>query len=182
MKTAHYVKVVALMTSILFTCVQVGMAGNVYTVRVPEEAGTVVSRYKGDTKETVIIVQDAHTSAEAQKNISDIISHVTRTYDVQQVNIEGASGDIDFDFFQQYPHKDIVNSVSEKMMRKGIITGSEHAAIVNEKKLDVKGVENKEEYLKNYEACKYIFEKKEDSLRIIKNFEDVISQEKKRVF
>jgi len=65
-------RVVAIVTMCVFTWTTICFAdpGRVYRVQVPERIGKVKQRYKGNSEKTIIHIQDAHTSFEAQNNIA----------------------------------------------------------------------------------------------------------------
>ncbi|MBU1862872.1 MAG: hypothetical protein KKH94_04305 [Candidatus Omnitrophica bacterium] len=182
MRTSKLLKIISVTVCIIFTWNQIVAAGDVYRIQIPEEIGTVTARYKGGNDETVVIVQDAHTSAEAQKNISDIISYVTTEYEIDLINIEGAADKVDVGFYRHYPNKKVLQNVSCQMLNKGIITGSEHAAINSEVELNVHGVENRKEYLRNLSACTKVLEKKDAFVQAINEVCVLLEKAKSRYY
>lgn len=72
------------------------------SLSIPEELGHVEESYAGSSDKTVIFIQDAHDSLEAQENIAKLIQYFVQKYGVQTVFEEGYEGRVPTDeYFNQ---------------------------------------------------------------------------------
>src|SRR3989338_3537573 len=77
-------------------------------IDLPETIATVQNRYvaekSGDGRPTnqpvIVHIQDAHASYEAQIRIKDILSHLTNTYDLDLIFLEGGMNKISPDLLR----------------------------------------------------------------------------------
>ena len=100
--------------------------------------------------DTVVInIQDLHSHPEVQKNISNIISVFDKQYGVKNVYLEGAYGQVDTSWLSSIADKELKNRIVESMLQNGKLTGAEYYSVISNKNKIIRGLENKEEYLKN---------------------------------
>ena len=81
-------------------------------MKVSEDHGKVKQRYKGTSSKTVIHIQDAHTSFEAQQNLAAIIKDLIANDTTPLIGVEGGVGEIDVDPFRSFPVKEARDAVS----------------------------------------------------------------------
>src|SRR5438128_456689 len=55
------------------------------------------------SKETLVHIEDAHDSLEAQEKIASILDVLASDYDVRSVAVEGSSGEMDQALFKTFP-------------------------------------------------------------------------------
>src|SRR5438094_253717 len=72
-------------------------------IKVPAEIGKIEEVYKGKNPMTVILVQDAHSIPDAQRNIQNLIEHLQKNYHVNLVALEGAVSQLDPQIFKSFP-------------------------------------------------------------------------------
>jgi hypothetical protein len=151
-------KMIACILAFLY-CVslsQNGYAQSVYRVSVPLDMGTVVERFEArptddlSAEDPVIIIQDAHTSLEAQKNIARIIEKLKKDIPVSFVGVEAAVGRIVISDLRAFPERYIRSEVMREYLDNGAITGATFEAIVGESERDLVGLESFDLYLRHY--------------------------------
>jgi hypothetical protein len=157
-------KIIALITLLSFvysSTLAAQTTHSAFAIKVPEENGKVTQRYKGKSTQTVIHIQDAHSSFEAQENLSAIITYLSKaktsesqaTHDIL-IGIEGASGPVELSAFREYPLADVRQRIGKDFVKKGVFTGSELAAIAAEddNQISLYGVEDTQLFTENFRA------------------------------
>ncbi|MCQ9207757.1 MAG: hypothetical protein NG740_07755, partial [Omnitrophica bacterium] len=144
---------------------------------IPAKAGIqgMDSRFRGND-ESIINIQDAHTSLTAQYSIVKLLQNLSINYDLDLIALEGAEGPIDISLLRTFPDPKIRKETAEYLMRKGKMSAGEFFSIVSEKPIKLYGVENSELYNQNLEAFKDVMGKKLES---IKNTDSVLNTLKK---
>jgi|GEM_PF-591558 len=153
---------------------------------VPSEFGKVTDRVQGPKGGPLLIhIQEAHANYDAQKNIKNILGHLSKNYGVRLMLLEGAGNKLTpelFNFFPQEP--ELQQAVNEKLMQAGELTGAEAFLMdqtlheVGNTERDGKkeanavrrtqdavlaegyGVEKAEAYAENREAFRRVFERR----------------------
>ena len=115
----------------------------------PAEYGSLEEIYSGEKDRLVILVQDAHAIADAQKNIQKIISHFQSQYGVNLIGLEGTSGRLDTTLFRAFPDSKILQDVFQRYLERGELSGGAAAAVLNEGGSDYYGIEDP----RIYEEC-----------------------------
>ena len=135
-------------------------------VHIPQEFGKVQEFFQGKGDKVVVLVQDAHAIADAQRNIQKIIGHFQTRYGLALIALEGASSKLDAQIFRSFPDQELLRKIFEEYLEKGELTGSTAAAIFSPARALYHGVEDwglYEEglglYLKAVETDAGIFEK-----------------------
>lgn len=118
----------------------------------PDQYGTIVKRINNKSKKTVLVIQDAHTDLEVQKNIAHLIKYYTSSHALQLIAVEGAQGYMDYDAYREYPVQSIRDRLAEKYVGLGIFTGAEYAAITSQRTIDLYGAEDWPTFDENYRA------------------------------
>lgn len=67
------------------------------SISIPEAFGRIEESFTGNPNKTIIYIQDAHDSLEAQENIARTISHLVEHYGVNTVYEEGYEGSVPTD-------------------------------------------------------------------------------------
>lgn len=102
------------------------------TFEIPQELGTIEEKFasKRTGAKTIIYVQDAHDSFEAQENIAGIINHTVTHYGVKTVFEEGYEGLVPTDeYFSFIQNPKVKEKTSYFLMDKLRIGGAEYAHI-----------------------------------------------------
>src|SRR3989338_8526030 len=96
---------------------------------VPGKIGKNEETFKGNSKQTVILVRDAHSIPEAKKNIQEIIGYFQKKYGIHLIGAEGADGELDAQVFRSFPDKKKLKEVFGETMERGELTGVNAAAV-----------------------------------------------------
>src|SRR3989338_6929345 len=92
---------------------------------VPKRIAKVASQPNSPSGKTAILILDAHTYSEAQKNISELLNYF-QANGVNSVGLEGADGRIDGDQFRAFPYKKSLAKAAWAMVQEGVFTGAEY--------------------------------------------------------
>ena len=130
--------------------------------------GKIVS-YNNNLSDTVIInIQDLHCDYSVQKNIYFLIDEISKKYNIDKVYVEGGIGNIDTSFFAGI-NSQYKQDILERMLKDGRLTGTEYYSAMTDKVNLLKGIEEKDVYLKNIVRLNDIItSKKETSVYLAK--------------
>jgi len=143
---------------------------------------------RGKDAPVVIHIQDVHMNAEAQSNIGHALRHLTAADGdgrgaVGLVALEGAFGNMDFERFQRFPRRDVIQTVADYFLKAHKISGPVHAALTGP--VDAPpyvGIDDPARYEANVEAYRRsaprLREKKTRLAVLVEN----LAAEKERVF
>lgn len=134
-------------------------------ISIPKEMGTVEESFHGANGKTIIYIQDAHDSLEAQENIAKIIDRLVMHYGAKVVFEEGYEGPVPTDkYFGVIRDPKIREKVAYFLMDKLRIGGAEYAHIIRTKNFRLIGADNLKLHKKN-------IKKYQDSVRQRKEVE-----------
>ena len=103
-------------------------------ISIPEEYGKIEESFPGTSGKTIIYIQDAHDSLEAQENIAKTIQYLVDRYGVKTVYEEGYEGPVPTDeYFDFIKNSAVKEKVSYFLMDQLRLGGAEYAHI-NRKK------------------------------------------------
>lgn len=130
--------------------------------------GKIVS-YSNNLSDTVVInIQDLHCDYSVQKNIYFLIDEISKKYNIDKVYVEGGIGNIDTSFFANI-NSQYKQDILERMLKDSKLTGTEYYSAMTDKVDLLKGVEEKDVYLKNIVRLNDIINsKKETSVYLAK--------------
>ncbi len=128
---------------------------------IPAEIGKITSGGYFGSDKIVINVQDLHCNAEVERNISGILSVLTKRYGVKKVFLEGASGRVDTSWLGNIKDKTLKKKLIEGMLNEGILTGTEYYSLTNEKSAEIDGLENREVHRENIKRLAEILKRQE---------------------
>jgi len=132
---------------------------------------------------TIILIQDVHQNAEAQKNIGETIRHLVREKKIDLIALEGAFGPIDLIPFRSFPHAATRNIVADLLLKENKIGGPLHAALTLPQSIPpIVGVDDLDHYEANVEAYRQSSKLKDQNSKKIKSHKLEIQKEKERVF
>lgn len=136
------------------------------------DAGTIRSKFAGQTGKTIVHIQDAHCNFEAQSNISRILEQLSRDSGIAMISVEGAEGTVDTAWFRAFPDAEIRREVATYFMKKGEITGAEFFSINSDYNGTIFGAETRDYYVQNLRAFLDMYPYKE---AILSYFNDLKS-------
>ncbi len=99
-------------------------------LKLPKSLGEVEEIWQGNSQSSVILIRDAHSIPDAQKNIEKIIELLAAKYGINQVGVEGASEELDAQIFRSFPDQKHLKEVIDGYAEKGELAGSAMAAIL----------------------------------------------------
>jgi RNA polymerase sigma factor (sigma-70 family) len=140
---------------------------------IPHAAGAVHTQWLRGHEGTVYIIEDAHTSIEAQKNIAAIIDRLNPDL-ICVEGFDGALGRRIEDAFQSIPHKDRAR-VSDYLMRSGEMTGAQYAYLMSERAARIVGVERDGDYRKNLDQLHKLSRVGAEILRAMRPYADALA-------
>ena len=111
-----------------------------------------------DKKSTIFFIQDLHTNPSVQKNISKILEQLDNKYGIDYIYMEGLpagkANTAMLNSLKEY-------NVSDKLIDKNIITGTEYYFLNNNTKAQIYGLEDWNKYLSNIKRAAEIIEDQE---------------------
>jgi len=106
-------------------------------------------------KKTVFFIQDLHSNPSVQKNISKILKQLDKQYGIDYIYMEGLpAGKADTSKLKALKEY----NVSDKLINKNIITGTEYYFLNNETNAQIYGLENWDKYLSNIKRAAQILQ------------------------
>ncbi len=114
--------------------------------------------------ETIINIQDCHSSLSAQYSIVEILKNLMSEYDVRVVAVEGASGYIDTSLLKTLPDEKLREETADYLMKEGKISAGEFFTATQDEDIALYGVEDNSLYQENLKVFREIFRKNRGSL------------------
>ncbi|HNX91285.1 MAG TPA: hypothetical protein PKG81_05475, partial [Candidatus Omnitrophota bacterium] len=106
---------------------------------------------------TIIHVQDAHSSLAAQESIASLLDSLMTNYDMEFVAIEGAVGYVDTSILRSYPDKDVRKETAKYLMREGRMGAGEFFEITcGNENVTLYGIEDEKLYRANIDSFREI--------------------------
>lgn len=123
-------------------------------LEIPQELGFIKEIHvpKTPNGKMIINIQDLHCNYKVQKNIAGILEHLTQTYGIKLISVEGGSGKIDTTFYKELPDEKIKEQVADYFLREARINGTEYFAITTDRNIALYGAEDEKTYDKNLDA------------------------------
>ncbi|GEM_PF-6422453 len=177
------------LTKILFPLLGLVFLCPVYAdmLRIPEKFGVVENKteFENDNDAiTIFLIKDAHNNYGAQKNIAKIINIIMDQYSTRDctLGIEGAYGELDFSALRKFPIADARENASQNILKKGFITGAEHAAIISSVPYKIYGLENETLFRKNLDLFHYLVYSQKDSEQVFLELNSTLSKLSGKIF
>jgi len=123
-----------------------------YTIKIPEQYGTIIESSKGANDKLIIYIQDAHANYEAQMNIANVIESLIKNYGVKLILKEGGVSDRDYTYLRSRASPAERKERADKLLREAVLRGEEYLNIVSDYPMSFQGIEDKELYDKQVNA------------------------------
>lgn len=149
---------------------------------IPSGHGLVQEIYQGNTGKTVILLQDAHASGEAQKNIQHIIQYFQKEYGLSLIAMEGVYSHLDAQIFRSYPDKEKLEKVFEGYYNRDELSGASAAAVFGNNSARFIGIENAELYEAGYADYLKALNDQEEILARLHGLKEKLNAQKKQVY
>ena len=111
----------------------------------PSELGTIEERFEGKQDRVVLLIQDAHSAAEAQRSMRQILEYYEKQ-GVRLIAVEGAAGKLDVELFRAFPDREKLKQAFEFYLGKGELSGAAVNAVLSPFESDYYGIEDKKLY------------------------------------
>lgn len=119
-------------------------------ISIPEAFGRIEESSAGTSGKTIIYIQDAHDSLEAQESIAKIIDHFVEHYGVKTVFEEGYEGPVPTDRYFSFVKNPILKEkISYFLMDKLRLGGAEYAHVNRKKDFRLIGADSIKLHLEN---------------------------------
>jgi hypothetical protein len=157
-----------------------------YTIFLPKDAALITQRFSSpDNQKTVILIQDAHASFEAQMHIAQSISALIPQIsngETPFIGIEGVSGEYDLKRLKNFPLKAPRDSVVAQSVKEGILVGAESALVTSDKDFLIYGLEDEALLQENYKAFYSLISGQNETRDFLDALESDLTRLKERVF
>ncbi len=140
----------------------------------PYSYGKITSANYAGSDKIVVNIQDLHSHPQVQKNINNIIDLFDSKYAVKTVYLEGAYGQVSTKWLASAKDEAVKNSVMNKMLEAGRLTGAEYYSASKNKTEIIKGLENKDEYFDNLKRFGYLIDNKESIEAFLNAIENTV--------
>jgi hypothetical protein len=110
------------------------------------------SSYNGSNTQTIYLIPTLHCDSDTAFNISKIIQQIKiqKKDKLKLIGLEGSSSKIDTSILRCIPNKKVKNKIIDYYLTHGGLTGAELYDINNPNKLEIYGIENEKQYMKNF--------------------------------
>ncbi|MCQ9206630.1 MAG: 50S ribosomal protein L11 methyltransferase [Omnitrophica bacterium] len=133
-------------------------------------------------RQTIIHIKDAHCDYACQHAIKGIVEYINREYGVDLALLEGGAGNYDLSVFTEIEDIALREKVADYFVKEGRINGAELFAIMNPKKITLKGLEDPEAYTANLNAYRESLKVKPEVEEILNDITQSLDEQKKRIY
>ena len=133
----------------------------------PFNIGRITDALYTGSDEVVINIQDLHSHAQAQRNISSILSILDTQYGLENVYVEGGIGQVDTSWLSSISNKELREKILNNMLESGRLTGGEYYSVETNKNKLLKGIEDRDTYINNLKRLDEFYSKKQDILKYV---------------
>lgn len=131
----------------------------------------------------VVLVQDAHGVASAQKNISRTLSQLAQAAPQRLlIGIEGVTGPFDLADFRDATDPARQTAVTDHLLKKGFITGAEHFGFLAAQEPLLWGVEDEKLYEENVTAYRDSLPLQDGLVETLQDIEKRLAEAKPKTF
>ena len=116
---------------------------------IPMSQGKITSLVNSQSDTLIVNIQDLHSHADTQRNISKIIDSIASKYNVSGVYTEGGYGKIDVSWIDAVKDAELKNKIIEQLLDNGDLTASEYYTMTFKNPVIVKGIEDKQIHIEN---------------------------------
>lgn|GEM_PF-1610380 len=136
---------------------------NPYNIGIPEKFGKIEEIFQGAPGSPVVVhIQDAHANYEAQLNIRKILNHLSKTYKMKLIQLEGASSKLNPAIFETAYLREANLKLADYLMREGRLSGAEAFAIESKEEIELHGIENRMLYMENLRTFRSVYSHQEE--------------------
>lgn len=151
-------------------------------IDVPFRFGSIEESYIGTNSKTVIHIQDAHCNYSCQESIRNLLGHLADEYGVDLALLEGGAGNYDLSVFTDIEDRSLRAETADYFVKQGRVNGAENFAINNPEKITLKGLEDKNLYLKNLRKYRETLEYRDEAEKILEDIERELADSKLNIY
>jgi len=130
----------------------------------------------------VVLVEDAHSSLEAQLKIAQLIRYIRETWNVRLVSLEGAEGEAPLDALETPADENAIQEVLDFYLEEALITGPEYAILQHPEDYIVYGAENMGLYEADRNYYLEVAQDRHEFGKILNRVEKALNQKKKDIY
>ncbi len=156
-------------------------------LKIPSQIGSIKELFEADSyrnanSPAIIQIQDAHCNYEAQKNLASILEYLIKEKSVKLVMVEGGSGDVTLSFLRSYAEKKDRESIADKYLKDGKISGEEYLDIVSDYNFELYGIEDPALYESNLDSFLNIEDFRGDALKDCASLRKTVEELESRIY
>jgi len=140
-----------------------------FDMSIPRDLAQVEQLNANGDADTIINIQDCHSSLTAQYSIVGILKNLVNDYDLKIISVEGASGYIDTSLLSSFPDRAIKEKTADYLMKEGKMSAGEFFSALNPGQVALYGAEDNELYMRNVKAFRKIYKDNKDNISYLKN-------------
>jgi len=152
------------------------------SVSFSKDIGKVRDSWTGSSNKKIYLIEDAHSSSEAQYHIAEIISALTNQKNINQVYIEGLSGEVPIKDAFWFSDNRLTQVVSESFVDELLLSGPELAHVTGKQDFSLVGIENPKLYKQNLATFRKLLQTQIDPANTIQEIENKILRLKKKYY
>jgi len=152
-------------------------------IQVPSEFGEVKERYQAPLSTTSIIhIQTAHGSLEAQKNIHALLKHLKETYDIDLLLLEGAATKLRPEIFRFFEDDSLNRKIADTLLKEAMLTGAESYLLEAHPEVEAYGIEDVKTYREDLELFRSVLKAKPQSEAFIEQTKKALRLKEDKIF
>jgi len=146
------------------------------SIVLPESIAEVRWHHRSEkNKPTIYIIQDLHANLEAQKNQIQILDHLKESQGLDLIGLEGAWGEVDYQFFRSFPRGPHVRKqMAYELLNKGQINAVDYYSIASRQFTDVIGIDNEKFYNQHLTQFRSLLNQREPAGELFVNLERIL--------
>ncbi len=153
------------------------------SLELPESIALIDDAYVAkDSKQLIYLMQDAHTNESGQMNMAKAIDLILKQEGPKYVFTEGGEGDNSLGYLKTLSDPNIRQRVSESLLRKGLLHGTEYLSLTGDSDFVLWGVEDRDLYDRGLLMYREVSEKRQSALNYIQKINRTANVLKGKLF
>ncbi|KJJ84264.1 conserved hypothetical protein, membrane [Candidatus Omnitrophus magneticus] len=156
---------------------------NKQAITIPDNLASLENINNSGASETIINIQDCHSSLSAQYSIVEILRNLMKNYDLNLVALEGGSGYIDTSVMNSFPYNDIKEKTLMYLMKEGTLSAGEFfGALEGGDKIILYGTEDNVLHEENVKYFRKIYSESARELGFIETLINFLDMKEKEIY
>ncbi|MFT5208234.1 MAG: phosphohistidine swiveling domain-containing protein, partial [Candidatus Omnitrophota bacterium] len=151
-------------------------------LEVASEFASLKEFHSGFNQKLIVLIEDAHANYSGQMNLAKTLDGLMSKYPIEQVLVEGGSGDVSLTPLRQIATPKVWNQVAKKFLLEAKLSGEEYLNLTSEHPMQLLGIEDEALYdqaLNHYAA---LVDSRKDSLKYLHRIQIAIQKIKNQTF